>query len=104
MISRRKKVAFSLVLSVLAYTLIEAGAFGALQIVRVARPALLLDSFLIHHFKQIDEEYRQTFLKKNYDPILGWDIKPGTRGGGRNLLNQEWTISFDGEGARESHL
>lgn len=52
------------------------------------------------YYSRLDDDDLREFLAGPYDPVLGWDNQPSSSKTQKNCLGQEWTISYDADGAR----
>jgi hypothetical protein len=51
-------------------------------------------------YAKLDDDDLRAFLAGPYHPVLGWDNTPGLKKTEKNCLGEEWTISYDADGAR----
>ena len=98
---RDKRIVVACVCLIFAYPAIEMVSFFALTAIEIIRPRTF-SATVDEIFARLDQSDLDAYFKGEYDPLLGWDNKPGTSFTEKNCLGEMWTESFGADGARDT--
>lgn len=82
-----------------SYALVELASFLVLAQLHRTDPNAFAAS-VTRYYSKLNDKDLQRFLAGSYHPVLGWDNQPGISKTEKNCLGEEWTISYDADGAR----
>lgn len=88
----------------MSYFMLEMMSFVALHGHKLLRPHHFVHGVVDNHFDSITDQFREKFIEKGYERILGWDNQPLKEYHFLNSVNRAYTVSYDVDDSRTDDL